>query len=153
MGDDQHDSEMQDFRLRGYHGIPDSSKLQAMSYIQLSEIFQSCEKNSTKFHVIERELKKHLAKDQAAINRKNMIIGACIGGIFGLTGVFLGALIKESPPVQRVAPAGTVQQKSNSNLPAKPPVASLPLSAPSIKQSSNSPAPIQNNPQPTKPHP
>lgn len=87
---DQHSAEEQDRFARGYHDIPDDGQLRVMSYIQLSEIFESCEKDSTKFHVIEREVKRRLAKDQAEINLRNVLFGAVVGGMFGLSGVALG---------------------------------------------------------------
>jgi len=57
--------------LRGYHDIPDNVKLHKMSFVDLAALLASCEGGSAKFNVVERELKKHLAKDQAEINRKN----------------------------------------------------------------------------------
>lgn len=140
----------EDGLLRGYHGIPDNGKLQQMSFLELAALLPSCENGSAKFNVVEREMKKHLAKDQAEINRKNIIIGACMGGIFGLTGVVLGAWLKESPPTQQVAPPSAMQQRSNGNLPVKSPVAKPTLSAPPVTQPANNPAPVQNNAQPSK---
>lgn len=125
--------------LRGYHSIPDDVKLHKMSFVELAALLASCEGGSAKYNVVERELKKHLAEDQAEINRKNILLGACLGGVFGLIGVFLGANLKNSPYAQQVAPAATVQQPSNSGITATP-------------QPSN-PAAAQSNAQLPKPKP
>lgn len=138
---------------RGYHDIPDDAKLKRMSFVELAALLSSCESGSARFSVVERELKKHLAKDQAEINRKNIILGACMGGVFGLGGVVLGAWLKNSPPTQQVATPSAIQQVPNGNLTIKPPVAGLPPSTPSVALPANNPAPVQNNAQPTKPHP
>ena len=137
--------------LRGYHGIPDNEKLQQMSFLELAALLGSCEIGSAKFSVVEREMKKHLAKDQAEISRKNIILGACMGGIFGLTGVVLGAWLKESPPTPGVARPNAVQQIPNGQLPVKSPAANLTLNAPPAMQAANNPpAPVQKNAQPSK---
>ncbi len=107
--------------LRGYHGIPDDVKLHKMSFVELAALLASCESGSAKFNVIERELKKHLAKDQAEINRKNVLLGACLGGIFGLVGVFLGANLKNSPSSAQIAPVATAQQPSSGGHTVTPP--------------------------------
>lgn len=133
--------------VRGYHGIPHEDQLRQMSFVQLVSLLASCQKDSPKFSVVERELKKHLAKDQAVINRSNIILGACIGGILGLSGVVLGYYLKE------VTPSSAVQQVSNSNLTVKPPVWNAAPRTPSVLQPANNPAPVETNAQPSKPHP
>lgn len=130
---------------RGYHGIPDDGKLQAMSYIQLSELLHSSEKDSTKFHVIEREMKKHLAKDQARINRSNIILGACIG----LAGVFIGGFLRSSPPCNEIPITNTVNQDHA----VKPPLVNPPSIQPATIAPTIETAPAQSNAQPSKPHP
>lgn len=125
--------------LRGYYGIPDDVKLYKMSFVELAALLASCESGSAKFNVVERELKKHLAKDQAEINRKNIFLGACLGGIFGLIGVILGANLKNSPASQHIAPAASMQQPSGGSLAATPPT--------------SNPDPAQNNAQPRNPKP
>lgn len=110
----------EDGLLRGYHDIPEDVNLHKMSFVELAVLLSSCEGGSAKFNVVERELKKHLAKDQAEINRRNIFLGACLGGIFGLIGVALGAHLKNSLSSQEVAPAAALQQPSNGNLAAKP---------------------------------
>lgn len=138
---------------RGYHDIPDDAKLKRMSFVELAALLSSCEIGSARFNVVERELKKHLAKDQAEINRKNIILGACMGGIFGLTGVVLGAWLKNSPSTQQVAPPSAIQQMDNSNLTVKPPLGNAALGTPPTTQPANNPAPIQSNAQPSQQHP
>ncbi|MFA6163580.1 MAG: hypothetical protein WC685_09145 [Methylobacter sp.] len=61
------------------HGIPDDKMIGSMSFKDLAFEMGNCIKDSPKFFIIERELKKRLAQDQAAINRPNMILSACIG--------------------------------------------------------------------------
>lgn len=150
MTDDQHDSDMRDFRLRGYHDIPDDDKLQEMSYIQLSEIFHSCEKDSTKFLVVEREMKRHLAKDQAEINRKNILLGVCIGGLFSIVGALIGGFLKSCPSCEQVTPSDAVQKAEKNNLDVKPPIANLAPSTPAVAQPTTGPAPVQSNAQPNQ---
>ena len=131
--------------VRGFHGIPHEDRLRQMSFAQLVSLLASCQKDSPKFAVIERELKRHLANDQSEINRKNVIIGGCIGGIFGLVGVVLGAYLKQPPSSQQIAPPGSVQQIPNSSLAPKPPVTNT--IPPVVTQPPNSPAPAQGNAQ------
>lgn len=75
---------------RGYHDIPSEKELKKMSFIEKCTLLSSCGKDSIKSLVIDREIKKQLAKDQAWINLKNIIIGTIIGGLFSLSGVILG---------------------------------------------------------------
>jgi len=53
----------------GFHGIPSPDKLRQMSFVQLAELLSSCNRDSPKFIVVERELKIRIAEDQAKINR------------------------------------------------------------------------------------
>ena len=140
---------------RGYRGIPDDNKLEAMSFIALSELLSSCESGSTKFHVVEREMKKRIAKDQAKINLKNIIIGACLGGFFTIIGAVLGWWLKSCPSCQQIAPAAAVQQAGNSNLAIQPPVLSSvpPVGTPSIAQPAPNPKPVTSNAQPSNQNP
>ena len=89
--------------VRGYHDIPSDHELNRMSFVQLASLLATCQESTPKFTVVDRELKKRLLKDQSAINLRNVIIGACIGGIFGLSGVIIGAYLKEPPSVGGVA--------------------------------------------------
>lgn len=134
---DPHSLKDQDDLVRGYWGIPDDEKLQAMSYIQLAEIFHSCEQDSTKFHVIEREIKKRLAKDQVKINRSNIFLGAGIAGFFTILGAVVGGFLKTCPQCQQVTPVGTTVSPITRS--AAPPV--------------NEPSPVQNKTQPSSRNP
>lgn len=134
----QHPSDKEDF-VRGFHGIPDDEKLNAMSFTELASELSSADPGSPKFMVIEREMKKHLAKDQAKSNRGNIVLGACIG----LVGVFIGGFIRSTPPCDEVSPSNTMQQIKSE----KPPITNV---APIVK---TNPEPVENNAQPgqTKP--
>ena len=129
---------------RSFEDIPDAEKLAAMSFVDLATLLSSCEKNSAKFHVVERELKIHLTKDQAKINRPNVIVGACIGGLFGLLGVVLGYHLKNDVPI-----SGAVQKIEKSQLSPKPPLGNIPVGKVAIEALT----PIQGNAPPnnTKP--
>ena len=87
-------SETEDSFVRGFHGIPDDKALGAMSFTQLASLLAGCEIGSPKFIVLEREMKKHLAKDQARINRSNILVGALIAGLFALLGAGVGGLLR-----------------------------------------------------------
>lgn len=74
---------------RGFHGIPDKKTLRSMSFIDLAVELGNSEPGSPKHEVIQREIKRIHAKDQAHINRCNVILG---GGL-GLLGVIIGAVL------------------------------------------------------------
>lgn len=65
------------------YSIPRDEILRSMSFNELAIEIGSCKKDSPKFFVVERELKRRIAEDQAKINRSNMILSACIGGLGG----------------------------------------------------------------------
>ena len=112
-----------------HHGIPDDSKLASMQFSDLAVKLSLCKKDSPKFMVVEREMKRQLAKDQAKVNRPNMILAAYIAGGFGLSGVVLGALLTSfvnKYTHQQVTPAATAQQVEKSDLGVKPPVTKVP---------------------------
>ena len=150
---DYRNLENQDDLVRGYRGIPDDEKLQKMSYIQLAEIFHSCEKDSTKFHVIEREMKKRLAKDQVKINRSNIFLGAGIAGFFTILGAVLGGFLKTCPSCQQVTPAATMKQIENGDLRKKAVGTTVLPITPSASLPANEPSPIQNKTQPSSRNP
>ena len=83
-----------DESIEWYHEIPSSTELRNMTFLELAELLQTCNKGSTKFLAVDRELKKRIARDQAEINRKNILIGVCIGGVFTIVGALLGAFIR-----------------------------------------------------------
>ena len=130
------------------HGIPDDSKLASMSFADLAVDLSLCIKDSPKFTVIERELKKRIAQDQAKINRPNMLYAACVGGAFALTGVVLGYYLKNDVP-----PGGAVQKVEKSTLAPSPSIANIPASQPPISPPAVQPAGVQNNAQPSRAKP
>lgn len=142
------DADAQEGFVRGFHSIPDAQKLNAMSFAELTSLLSSCEKDHPKYLVVERELKKHLARDQAKINLPNMLWAACVGGAFALAGVVLGAYLKTSPPIEQVAPATAVQQIEKSYLPITPPVGKIAPSTPFVAHPEIKP--VQNNEQSRK---
>ena len=79
------------------HSIPYDSDLKKMSFIELATELAASRKDSPRFTIFEREIKKHIAKDQAKINRGNVVLGACIG----LAGVLIGSFIRSSHPAMR----------------------------------------------------
>lgn len=119
------ENDEEDGLVHGYYDIPLEEELEKMSFVQIASLLASCDKGSPKFIVVDRVLKKHFAKDQAKINRFNIGFGACIGGIFGLAGVFLGAYLKISPPEQQVVPAASAYQQGGSDVASKSQVAPI----------------------------
>ena len=132
----------EDAFIRSGLDIPLDHELQQMSFVELASLQSSSESGSAKFNVVEREVKKRLAKDQTKINRCNIILGACIGGVFGLSGVVLGYYLKND-----ISPSSAVQQASNNNLAIKPKLGSIAIGASAITQptSNLAPAPVQDN--------
>ena len=139
--------------VRGFHEIPDADKLSRMSFAELASELGGLDKDSPKYIVIERELKRILAKDQARINRSNVVLGAVMGGVFGLAGVVLGAYLKNPPPPQQVSPSRSVQQVQQGNLTVQPSVATTPSTQSVASQPVAVPAPVKGNAQPSKPGP
>ena len=76
--------------IKGFHSIPDESALKRLSFEELSALIIEANDKSPAFMVIDREVKRRIAQDQAIINRKNVCVGAVMGGMFSLLGVVLG---------------------------------------------------------------
>ncbi len=76
------DTENNEAFVLGFHGIPESGKLNVMSFAELALLLAVCEKDLPKFLVVEREIKKHFVKDQAEINRRNIWVGASLLACF-----------------------------------------------------------------------
>lgn len=134
---------------RVYDGIPDDQKISGMTYYELSVAFRSCEAGSTGFDVIEREMKKHLAQDQAKINRPNMLWAAGIGGVFALCGVVLGHYLRNDVP-----PASAVHQVETSDLGIKPPIAKVPQAlTTTVAQPPPHPPEVRKDAQPSEANP
>ena len=119
-----------------------------MSFAELASELASSEKDSPKFTVLEREIKRHLAKDQAKINLPNMLFAACVGGFFALAGVVLGAYLRDSPSFEKITPASSVQKISNGALSDKPKIANASAGKMPIHDHVNKPVPKQSNEQP-----
>lgn len=117
---DQLNGEKDDDLDRGFHGIPDDGKIQDMSYVQLCEVRNSCEKDSPKFYVMEREVKRRLAIDQAEINRPNMLLAAAIGGTFALVGIVVGAYLRNEPSAQQGSLAAVIPQTGSQQVASAP---------------------------------
>lgn len=140
--------EEQEGFVRGYHDIPSDNKLCQMSFVELAAELASSEKDSPKFIAIERELKKHIAKDQAKINLPNMLYAACVGGTFALAGVVLGYYLKND-----VSPSSTVNEVEKSALAPSLQSGNVSVSQPPIVTPSPHPAPTQNNAQHSNKYP
>ena len=77
----------QDWAIEAYYGIPDKKKIKNASFLQLSEWLSECEKGTTKFYAVEREVYRRKSRDQMWAT----ILGALIGGIFTLVGAFIAS--------------------------------------------------------------
>lgn len=133
-------AEEQEGFVRGFYGIPNAEKLAAMSFAELAAALSSCEKDSPRFHVIERELKKHIAEDQARINLPNMLWAAAFGGVFALSGVVLGYYLKNDVP-----PTSSMQKVEKSQFTRNPLSGNVPLREPPTVSPSQQPAPKSND--------
>lgn len=135
--------EEQEGFVRGYHDIPSESKLCKMSFVELAAELALSEKDSPKFIAVERELKKHIAKDQAKINLPNMLYAACVGGTFALAGVVLGYYLKNDVP-----PGRSVQEVEKSAFAPNLPSVNIPVSKPAVISSVPNSVSAQNNAKP-----
>ena len=120
------------------HNIPDKYWLASKPFDVLAAFLAESRKDSARHTVIDREIKKRLAKDSAGINRNNVIIGACAGGVFGLLGVILGNYLKSE---NQISPAGTVQQVNHGYLAEQPQVANMP----SVKSIASQPVAVPSH--------
>ncbi|WP_404360514.1 hypothetical protein [Methylotuvimicrobium sp. KM1] len=139
-----------------FHGIPSDEKLKSMSFSDLAVECGDCPKDSPKFKVIEREMKKHLAKVQAEINLRNVLIGVCIGGLFTIIGAFLGWWLRTCPSCEQIPPASAMQQMENGSLGVQQPIRDVHFqsSIPAVSsQPKPVPSPVENNAQPSQNHP
>lgn len=150
MNQSQTDRQMEEdaFQRTGLD-VPLDHELRQMSFVELAALFSSCESGSAKFSIVERELKKHLAKDQAKINRPNMLWAAVVGGVFALCGVVLGHYLRN------VVPDGSAEQKiEKSDLGIKLPITQVPqVVAPSVAQPPPHPADVRKDTQPSQAKP
>ena len=120
------EQEEEDAFVRTSHGLPLQHKLDAMSFFDLARLISTVKADSPAYMVVERAMKRILAEDQAKINRLNVLLGALIGGLFGFSGVVLGAYLKNAPAAQQPTPSSTVQQIQQGNLAVKPQITNVP---------------------------
>ena len=130
--------------ISGYYKILNDATVSGMSFVALAEAMATTDKKSPLYLVLDREHKKILAKDQAKITRSNVIIGAIIGGAFGLCGVILGYHLKSSPSSQQPAPSSSVHQVQPSQLNVNKPIGSASFPEPI----SSKPVPMPHKVQP-----
>ena len=128
--------------------VPLDHELQQMSFVELAALLSSCKSGSAKFCIVERELKKHLAKDQAKINLPNMLYAACVGGVFALCGVVLGYYLKND-----VGHTGAEQKVETRTLAPSLQITNIPISQPPIIPPAVQPAAVKNNAQPSQAKP
>lgn len=145
----EENSEQEAF-VRGFHGIPDSAKLESLSFSELASELSTTESGSPKFIVIEREMKKHLAKDQANINLKNVIIGGIMVGIFGLSGVVLGWWLRDSSTIHKPSGGGSEYQIQQGKLGNNENTTRTPIPKPIHAQPIAVPEKVENNAQPNQ---
>ena len=129
----------------GFHDAPDAEALGAMSFVELASEIASARLGSPKYLVLERELKRVLAKDQAKENRSNIYIGALLAGLFGLSGVILGWWLRETSSMEKPTNSSALHQIEQSGLTQKPPATSISAIQPVASQPVSNPTPADNN--------
>lgn len=134
----------------GGHDIPDENKVASFRFDVLVANMVESTPNSARYMVFDREVKKRLAKDSAAIYLKNVLIGACAGGAFGLLGVCLGAYLKSE---HKITPPGAVQQVQSRQLDKQPGTENTLTLQPIASQPVQIPCPVQPNAQVSTPRP
>ena len=134
----------------GGHDIPDENKVASFRFDVLVANMAGSIPNSARYMVFDREVKKRLAKDSAAIYLKNVLIGACAGGAFGLLGVCLGAYLKSE---HNITPSSTMQQVQGCQLDKQPGTENTLTLQPIASQPVQIPCPVQPNAQVSTPRP
>ena len=128
-----------------FHNVPDAEHLAAMSFAELAFEFSAAHPGTPRHIVIERELKRVLAKDQAKAYRSNIYIGGVMAGVFGLFGVLLGWWLREASAMDKPAYSNTLQQSQPAELSEKPKVTEVsPINSVPSKSVSD-PAPAASN--------
>ena len=136
---------------RSEYKIPLDSELRKMSFVEMATALHGIRVGSPGYIVIDREIKKQLAQDQAQANRTNVLLGALVGGCFALAGVVLGWFLHESQPDPQVANGSSFQQTHPANLAVKPRLGSVPSDQTVASQPVNIPAKVQGNSSASKP--
>ncbi len=130
----------------GFHDVPDARTLAAMSFVELAAELSSSKPGTPKHMVIEREMKRALAKDQAKANRSNIYIGTVIAGIFGLSGVVIGWWLRETSSVQNPAHTNSLNQVQQTGFSHEPMVSNpAPVQPIASKPVANPPPANRNN--------
>lgn len=110
--------------LVGFHGAPDEKALRAASFIGLAHELGLSPPGSARFLVIDREIKRRIAKDAADIALRNVLIGVVAGGLlsgcFALVGMVLGRRQAEPGSAQNPAPSETVGKVQQRDLDKQP---------------------------------
>lgn len=117
--------------------LPSDEKIERMPFVELASLLSSYESGSGAFQVVEREIKKRLANDQAKINRPNMLWAAGIGGAFALAGVILGAWLQNSPFLKQIASPSASQHTDKMKPSENSSGGNVPSLAPAIINPSN----------------
>jgi len=78
---------------RGALDLPTDEQLKLMSFVELAARRAGYREDSAQVQVIDREIRKRLATDQAKINLPNMIWAAGVGGLLGICGAIGGVVI------------------------------------------------------------
>ena len=79
----------EDAFLAGFHDIPSTEELSAMSFVQLASKLAHCKVGSAKFIIIENAMLRH----EESAQRNNTILGAKVGGLFTIAGVVIGGIL------------------------------------------------------------
>lgn len=87
-------SEEPDAFSQGFHDIPDDRTLRSMSFIKLAELLSSCERGTTKYIVVDREVFRRKSRDQMW----STLLGAVIGGACTLAGAYIAVRYVPPPP-------------------------------------------------------
>ena len=78
----------------GGHSIKNKYEISTWTFDVLTLMLAKDTQDLARYTVIDGEIMKRLAKDNAAIHLTNAILGGYAGRIFGLLGVFLGACVE-----------------------------------------------------------
>ena len=160
------EQEAQDaFDMAALH-LPSSNDIKKLSFAGLASLLSLYREGTAEYRVVERALKKHLAKDQAKINLPNILWPAGFSGMFALAGVVLGWHLPMSQTMAKERHTDNVQQSKNSRLDPQymitrgpnPNAESIPApvvprtekaSAVDASNTEKQPTPVQSNEQPS----
>lgn len=136
--------------------LPSDKEIEKLSFAGLASLLAYQKEGTAEYSVVERAIKKRLAKDQAVINLPNMLWAAGFGGLFALAGVALGWWLQtmNSTPVccQQILNTSTAEhiEESKFNKQSPSQQAIEPIN-PNAKQSApDQPKKINTNAQPSQ---